>query len=216
MMRDVIFTIKDTNVDLYAYDEWKIVLTNVENTLPLPKTVTLDIKGADGLLDLSEALTGDVLFNNRKLKLTFELMNLNSYDELLTEIANTLHGRVVNLRFTSDDDYYYTGRATISKWECKKHKGSIVIDIDAYPYKLSVLETTRQFTISGNQTININVNTRKTLVPILEVTGNLILNDLTLTEGKSQYSDIILKNGVNTFTASGKGTIKFIYRSEVL
>ena len=216
MMRDVIFTIKDTNLDLYAYDEWNIVLTNVENTLPTPKTVTVDIKGADGLLDLSEALTGDVIFNNRKLKLTFELMNLNAYDELLTEIANTIHGREVNVRFTSDDDYYYTGRATISKWECKKNKGTIVIDIDAYPYKLSVLETTRQFAISGNQTININVNTRKTLVPMLEITGDLILNDLTLTEGKRLYPDILLKNGVNTFTASGKGTIKFIYRPEVL
>ena len=51
MLNDVIF-----NDEKSAYDEWNIVLTKPEIPLPEPKTSTVDIKGANGLLDLSEAL----------------------------------------------------------------------------------------------------------------------------------------------------------------
>ena len=67
MLNDVIFN------DKSAYSEWNIVLTKAEIPLPEPKLSTVDIKGADGLIDLSEVLTGDILYNNRQIKLTFEM-----------------------------------------------------------------------------------------------------------------------------------------------
>lgn len=216
MIHDVIFTPANTNMEISAYDEWKIALTNVENTLPKPKTITVDIKGADGLLDLSEAASGDVRYNNRKLKLTFELLNVNNYDELMTDIGNAIHGRMVKVQLTSDDNYYYEGRATISKWECRKRKGTIVVDVDAYPFKINVRDIVRTFTISSDGSISLNVETRKIIVPELEVTGSLTLNGVSLTAGKQKYPEIVLKNGTNTFTVSGTGTVKFIYRAEVL
>lgn len=216
MIHDVIFTPANTNMEISAYDEWKIALTNVENTLPEPKTITVDIKGADGLLDLSEAASGDVRYNNRKLKLTFELLNVNNYDELITDIGNAIHGRMVKVQLTSDDNYYYKGRATISKWECRKRKGTIVVDVDAYPFKINVRDIVRTFTISNDGSISLNVETRKIIVPELEVTGSLTLNGVSLTAGKQKYPEIVLKYGTNTFTVSGTGTVKFIYRAEVL
>ena len=216
MIHDVIFTPANTNMEISAYDEWKIVLTSVENTLPEPKTITVDIKGSDGLLDLSEAASGDVRYTNRKLKLTFELLNVNNYDKLMTDIGNAIHGRMVKVQLTSDDNYYYEGRATISKWECRKRKGTIVVDVDAYPFKINVRDIVRTFTISSDGSISLNVETRKIIVPELEVTGSLTLNGVSLTAGKQKYPEIVLKNGTNTFTVSGTGTVKFIYRAEVL
>lgn len=215
MINDVIFTPADKS-RISAYDEWNIILTKVENTLPEPKTVTVDIKGADGLLDLSEVVSGDIRYTNRKLKLTFELIDVNNYDELITEIANAIHGRTVNVQLTSDENYYYEGRATISKWECRKRKGTIVINIDAYPFKKAVYETTKSIDISGKDSVVIVADTRKTIVPTLDVTGDVKINGVFVTPGTRQYPEIVLKEGTNTFNVSGSGTVKFIYRAEVL
>ena len=92
MLNDVIF-----NDEKSAYDEWNIVLTKPEIPLPEPKTSTVDIKGANGLLDLSEALTGDILYNNRTIKLNFEMMDDTDFYDLISDISNYLHGRVVTV-----------------------------------------------------------------------------------------------------------------------
>ena len=129
MINDVIF-----NNEKSAYDDWNIVLTKAEIPLPTPKTSIVDIKGADGVLDLTEALTGDVQYNNRPIKLTFEMMDDTDYSTLISDISNYLHGKVVTVTLSNDDDYYYRGRATINQWECVKRKGKIVIQIDSEPY----------------------------------------------------------------------------------
>ena len=49
MLNDVVF-----NNQISAYDDWNIVLTKAEIPFPTAKTSTVDIKGADGLIDLSE------------------------------------------------------------------------------------------------------------------------------------------------------------------
>ena len=146
MLNDVIF-----NDEKSAYDEWNIVLTKADISLPKPKTSLVEIKGADGVLDLSEVLTGDILYNNRTITLTFEMMDDADYYDLISDISNYLHGRIVTITLTNDEDYYYVGRASINKWQCVKRKGTIVITVDAEPYKYSVTETTMIVNVA-NQT----------------------------------------------------------------
>ena len=38
---------------------------------PEPKTYTIDIPGGDGVIDLTESLSGDVVYNNRHQEFTF-------------------------------------------------------------------------------------------------------------------------------------------------
>ena len=139
MLNDVIF-----NNEKSAFYDWNIVLTKAEIPLPTPKTSIVDIKGADGVLDLTDALTGDVQYNNRAIKLTFEMMDDTDFYDLISDISNYLHGRVVTVRLTKDEDYYYIGRATINQWECIKRKGKIVISVDCEPYKYAVIETIKK------------------------------------------------------------------------
>lgn len=211
MLNDVIF-----NDEKSAYDDWNIVLTKAEIPLPTPKTSIVDIKGADGVLDLTEALTGDVQYNNRPIKLTFEMLNDNDYYGLITEISNYLHGRMVTVTLTNDEDYYYIGRATINQWECVKRKGTIVISVDAEPYKYAVTETVRMITVN-NQTKSITlINNRKRVCPILNVTGTITLTIkgvyYKLLEGKQQLTNFILVEGNNTIKVSGDGTLVITYR----
>ena len=215
MLNDVIF-----NNEKSAYDDWNIVLTKAEIPLPTPKTSIVDIKGADGVIDLTEALTGDVQYNNRPIKLTFEMMDDTDYSTLISDISNYIHGKVVTVTLSNDDDYYYRGRATINQWECVKRKGKIVIQIDSEPYKYLVTETVRTITVN-NQTKTITLpNSRKRVCPNLNVTGTVTLtvNGVTyeLAEGKQQLVNFILVEGNNAIKISGNGTITITYRQGAL
>lgn len=211
MLNDVLF-----NNDKSAHIDWHLVLTKVEIPLPNAKTSTIDIQGADGVLDLSEALTGDVVYDNRVVKLTFELLDLSSYYDLISEISNYLHGRVVTFVLSKDDSYYYTGRASINSWECSKNKGKIVISVDCDPYKYEVDETKLMVSVS-NETKTISLfNSRKKVCPLLDVNGDITLTvgdyEYVLTKGTHQLLNFTLLEGLNKVTISGDGTITICYR----
>ena len=211
MLNDVIF-----NDEKSAYDEWNIVLTKADIPLPEPKTSLVEIKGADGVLDLSEVLTGDILYNNRAITLTFEMMDDIDYYDLISNISNYLHGRIVTISLTNDEDYYYVGRASISQWQCSKRQGIIVITVDAEPYKYSVTETTMIVNVA-NQTKTITLqNSRKRVCPMLNVTGTITLTingvQYELAKGKQQLSNFRLVEGNNVVKVSGNGTLTITYR----
>ena len=185
-------------------------------SLPKPKTSLVEIKGADGVLDLSEVLTGDILYNNRVITLTFEMMDDTDYYDLISNISNYRHGRIVTISLTNDEDYYYVGRASISQWQCIKRQGIIVITVDAEPYKYAVTETTMIVNVA-NQTKTITLqNNRKRVCPMLNVTGTITLTingvNYKLAEGKQQLSNFRLVEGNNVVKVSGNGTLTITYR----
>lgn len=215
MLNDVVF-----NNEKSAYDEWNIVLTKIEISLPTPKTSKVDVKGADGVLDLSEVLTGDIQYNNRTLKLTFEMMDDTSYYDLITEIGNYIHGKNVTVRLSNDNDYYYIGRAIINQWECVKRKGKIVIQVDCEPYKYAVLKTVKNVTVNNETKTVVLQNNRKRVCPNLNVTGTITLTingvNYELAEGTQQLINFKLIEGNNTIQVSGNGTLTISYRQGAL
>ena len=211
MLHDVIF-----NTEIQAYEDWNIVLTKVELPPPEPKTMSVEIKGADGELDLSEVLTDDIKFKNRTIKLTFEVMDDKQYYSITSEMAKYLHGKMVTVRLNDDEDYYYTGRASINSWECVKRKGTIVVSVDADPYKYDVIERIFNVNLNNETKTIVLINGRKHICPILDVTGSVTLiwegESYTLLEGKQQMLRFILKEGNNTVSFTGTGTVKITYR----
>ena len=211
MLHDVIF-----NNEMSAYEDWNIVLTKVELPPPTPKTMSVEIKGADGEIDLSEVLTNDIKFKNRIIKLTFEVMDDTQYYSITSEMAKYLHGKKMTVRLSNDEDYYYTGRAVINSWECVKRKGTIVVSVDADPYKYDVIERIFNVTLNNETKTIVLINGRKHICPILDVTGsvNLVWQDktYTLSEGKQQLLGFVLKEGNNKVSFTGTGKVKITYR----
>lgn len=214
MINDVIF-----NNEISALRDWNIVLTKSEIPFPNAKTSTVDIKGADGVLDLSEALTGEVKYSTRTLKLTFELLDDYEYTELISKIGAYIHGKNITLRFTNDNLYYYVGRASINSWECVKRKGKIVISINCEPYKYRVNECIINVDINGEKTV-ILTNERQRVYPMLSVQGSINLthknSTYELTDGVYKISNFYLTEGDNIINLSGNGSIKFTYRMGAL
>ena len=211
MLRDVIF-----NNEISAYHDWNIVLTKVEIPPPTPKTMSVEIAGADGEIDLSEVLTKDIKYSSRTIKLTFEVLNDIQYYSITSEIGKYLHGKKVTAKLSNDDDYYYTGRAFIYSWECIQRKGIIVITIIADPYKYEVTERIINLSLDNETKEIVLINGRKHICPTLDVTGsvNLVWQGETykLSEGKQQIINFILTEGNNLVKFKGKGKVKITYR----
>ena len=215
MLNDVIF-----NGEKSAYYDWDIVLTKADIPLPSVKTSSVDIKGANGILDLSEVLTGDVCYGNRNIKLTFAMMEDRDYYSTMSDIANYLHGKKVTLKLTNDDEYFYSGRATINDWDYSPGKGALVIAISADPFKYCVTESNMVVNLS-NETKSLTIpNKRMRVTPTLIVSGSVTMSfegkTYTLQAGKQQLLNFVLSEGNNNVSFSGTGSVKITYRQGAL
>lgn len=200
----------------HTYDDWDLVLTNKSLGLPVPKTSSVEVEGADGLIDTSEVLSGEIKFNNRKLEFEFTMTtDYEEYNELITEIANHIHGRKLKITLDEDDDYYYLGRCQINEWSSDKRVGKIVISCDCEPYKYSVRPTTITAKINGTTYVKV-VGKRMTVTPIIEVSNDMEIivdgksNNL-YTNCKNEILDLFIKEGVNTLKFVGNGEVKITY-----
>lgn len=110
-----------------------------EITSPVPKTHYVDIPGAHGAMDLTEALTGKVQYKNRKITLEFVTMaGRESWPAIYSEILAELHGQMKEIGLDDDPMHYYTGRVTVGNPE--QGKGFIRLNMTAEvaPYKKSI------------------------------------------------------------------------------
>lgn len=135
---------------------------------PEEKSTTIDVPGADGLIDVSDALTGWTLYNNREGSWGFycaeyfqleelldssydEIMDTN-YDAILASVKvsthekysillNALHGKKLAMVLDDDPTHFYVGKVKISQIASsndEKTLNGIAIAVSAFPYKFKI------------------------------------------------------------------------------
>ena len=223
----------------HSFRDWKLITKSRPNiSSPSPKTNYIDIPEADGKLDLTESLTGEVKFDNRKI--TFEFTVIEARDRwtgLYSDIMNYLHGKKMKLFFDEDPNHYYLGRFEIDEWKSDKRTSTLTItgDVDPYKYDLySSLEDWKWDTFNfENDAVreyaNLQVNkrleftvigSRKSVVPVFNVnsetgTGMKVMFEgitYNLQDGSNIVVNIIIKEGENNLIFLGSGTVSVDYR----
>lgn len=201
--------------DKHTFDDWGLVLTEKSLGLPTPKTSSVKIEGADGELDTSEVVSGEIKFSNRQL--TFKLTLTDNYEDFndkLTEVANYLHGKKLKIILDEDDQYYYNGRCAIDEWLTDRRIGQIAIICDCEPYKYDLNETIITATVNGTETVNI-YGKRRTVSPTIKCSGTIALSidgeTVDLYEGTQEILDCYIKEGNNTLTFIGNGDVEISY-----
>ncbi len=122
----------------HSWDNWNLVLQSISIGMPEPKTNSVDIPGANGSLDLTETLTGEVVYENRELSFKFETaeqLTGKSWADLISEIATALHGKRMNIILDDDPDWIYNGRCIIDAFSTSVAKQEITIKCDCDPFK---------------------------------------------------------------------------------
>ena len=230
--RGVTFCIDSVNK--HTYNDWNLILTHTEIDFPDIKKETLDIPGADGILDFTESLTGDVKYKNRKI--TFEFVTTEKYalwDSLKSEITNYLHGQRFNIIRDEDPNFYYLGRAQINKFKSDKSIGILTIECDVEPYKYDLTSSTedwlwdpfdfetgiinecKDIKIDGEAEVII-YGRRKKVVPTISCDNEMQVifnsNTYNLPAGTQKVLNIQICNGKNILKFVGNGTISVDYR----
>ena len=200
----------------HTYDDWDLVITSKSLGLPTPKVSSVEVEGADGDIDTSEGLSGEIKFSNRTLQFEFTMTtDYDGYNELVTDIANYLHGKKLKIILDEDDDYYYYGRCQINEWKCDKRVGKIVIQCDCDPFKYTLRPMVITSKISGKTYVKV-VGKRMTVTPIIEVSNDMEIivdgkSNKLYPSRKNEILDLFIKEGVNTLVFNGNGEVKISY-----
>lgn len=202
--------------DLHSFEEFSLYLISKEIGAAEVKTEYVEVLGADGQLDLTEAF-GEVKYKDRKLKFTFSTMETGAdWVTVYSNVLNSLHGRKKKITLDDDPDYYYLGRIKVSEYQSSKRIGTIVIEITCEPYKYKQSKTVISRVINGTSTIDF-YNGRKTVAPTFITTAavQIIQGAKTYSiAGSGTYDElgIVFKQGINTLTFSGTTTITIEYQ----
>ncbi|WP_286154660.1 distal tail protein Dit [Thomasclavelia cocleata] len=195
-------------------DSFDLTMTSKSISSAEVKKETVDVPSANGVIDLSTALTGDAVYKNRVIKIT--LIKDDPEGKLLkfqSEFDSCFHGRMVELIFEEDPEYYWKGRVSI------EHKIDRVIDqitltLDALPYKYKLKETVIQERISASKKISC-VNTRKWVTPAFETDSSMNIKfenkSYSIDSGKFILAGLVFKQGINELEVTGNGDLKITY-----
>lgn len=217
----------------HSYNDFGLILSSKSISLPKAKTKTVEIPGADGVLDLTECLTDDVKYQNRTLQFTFTVVDpLASWAAVLSEVTNFLHGRKLRIYMDWDKNYYYEGRCSVNQFKSDKRTAAIVIDCDCDPYKIEKNSSSdpwvwdtfsfvdgiiyiNKVTVSGSATTTL-INRRKVVSPtfICSAAMTATFGGVTynLPAGTTTVLDIRLQEGENIISFKGNGTVQIDYK----
>ena len=110
---------------------------------PTQKRSTIDIPGANGILDLSNSLTHYPVFENRTGQLDFAVLNDvpgNDWLTIYTKIMKFLQGNEVKMFLEDDQKFYYEGQVWVDNWNSRSDGtwSEITLGYDLQPYRRSI------------------------------------------------------------------------------
>lgn len=124
-------------------------------TMPDVKTKTIEVPGANGIIDLSEALTGYPVYANRSGSFKFAVLNdIEDWTEIYSKVANALHGKKAKAVLEDDPDWYYEGRWSVGSLDSPSNGtwSSIDLAYNVSPFKYSHTEKTRRLQNTSSTT----------------------------------------------------------------
>lgn len=211
--------------DYHTAEDWGLTLHEKNITPPVPKTNYVSVPGRDGDIDLTEALSGVVNYEDRKASYMF-LLTDGSHEEreqLIAEIIGVLHGKSLNIIDTDDyPDYYMTGRLTVTSVFNNNAYGGLNLEAICNPWRYSQNDSMKSQTVTpsdGTVTLNISNRGYKVVTPLITVTGSVTLTygttSTVLSAGTYKLSNLQFMPGLNTLTVAGSGTIQFSFTEAI-
>lgn len=130
-----------------TWKDWKLIPNSRPSFQPpLPKNNFTEIPGGNGTLDLSESLTGYVIYEDRVGSWEFILADQETpFQDIYSEIMNYLQGKRLKATLEDDKYFYYEGRFWVNEERSEPAYSLIVIEYRVYPYKREVNSSMEQW-----------------------------------------------------------------------
>ena len=206
-----------------AANGWTLTALSLSD--PEQKTHYIEKTAGDGSWDLSTAMTDGIpRYRDRSLALTLECSEGIRAERttLISDMINRLDGLEWQIVLPDHPDHYLVGRVHIGVgFHTLAHSGvTVAATVQPWLYNAQEKAYTLTATTSEKSTVLSNEG-RKVLVPMLTVTGTVLLkygtSSITLTDaGSYEWPTLLLTPGDHTLKYSGDGALAVKYREAVL
>lgn len=201
----------------HSYDDFGLFLASTVIGAPEPVRYQIEVPGMDGVLDLTDSITPSVRYRNRIMTYTFNTIGHTNWQAKMRDIASYLQGQRLHVVDDSDDGYYWDGICTIISQSSDMALGTIVVQVDAKPFKLKANETIKSR--NGSGTLDC-VNGRMEVTPEITTTASATIlfngRSFSVGAGTHKIADIVLTEGSNILTITSTGTTTVRYREGAL
>lgn len=200
-------------------------LTSWALSAPEQKTNYIEKTGGDGAWDLSTVVTDGIpRYQNRELTATFECSEGTRSGRLalVSAMVNQLDGLEWQIVLPDSPGLYLVGRTHVSVNHNGLAYASVTVTAVCEPWLYKSEDTILSLTVTETEKTAVLSNTgRKVLVPLLSVTGSVLLKygtaSINLTEaGDYEWPTLLLTPGDHSIAYSGDGTLGITYREAVL
>ena len=203
--------------DKHSFHDLKLWLKSYPKiSSPTPKTKFVDVPGADGALNMSKTLTGYMHYNRRTFTAEFTIIAPRAHwPEIHSEILDLLHGREMSISLDDDPEYCYTGLVSVQDPDPDKVTSSITITADVEPYKTRREDTHKTVNVNSSAVLTITGSRMPTVPKIWSSTAMSMAyggKTYALASGDNLFPDVIIREGSNTFTFTGSGTVTLEFR----
>lgn len=206
----------------HSWSDYGLKPVKFSTPLPAQRRAKQEIPGMHGSLDMSESLTGYVLYENRELEFKFDLRahTQEEFEEKMFAVRNDLDGVRGNIILDTDSEYYYAGRFAVSgEFNQEEIEHEITITADAEPFKYKLQETVVEHTVSGEKTV-ICMNDRMEVTPFIKSSAECTVifngNIYAIVNGINLYPDIVFRRGENILQFEGNAEIEITYQEGAL
>lgn len=205
---------------VHSYTNLNLILSSVNIPPAQPKMTFVDIPGADGSLDLSEA-NGEIKYEDRKSTFVFTTLPTDDIIAKQKQVSNALNGvRFNKITLDKDNNYYWTGRCYVDSYSEDYPISKITVKAVLNPWKRKQNATTVTDSTLTTSYKNITLtNSRKPVVPTITVSQETTVKfgtyEATISAGTHNLLNIVLVSGNNVLqakTTSGTGTITITYQ----
>lgn len=200
----------------HSYKDLNLLFKGIKDSGPSVKKIEVDIPCGHGSADITESVTGKVMYGNRQLEITLIDPEIGSEVAKEQQIMNLIHGQTQKIILDDNDKYYYQGRCEVSCYESNR---DIVIKCNANPFKYALEETMVEVESGEDIAVNIDI-VGINVVPVLITEGNV-----TVTVGNNIYNygsgehiavNLELVQGTNEFKVTSEVGCLISYREAIL
>lgn len=203
---------------------------------PAVKTYYVEVPGADGSIDLTEALTGYVTYGDRTGKFDYQLYApkdewLNVYNQIVSD----LHGKAMDVVLDDDDKYYYHGRLSVGSLNVDKNKAKIQITgtfksgryafdttsgndwlWNPFDFESDVAREYYQIRVKGEKQVTL-IGSDLVVNPVFTLVSGAVGikyngGQYNLHSGDNAFANIVLTSTGVTVTLFGNGSVTISYK----
>ena len=218
----------------HSYDDLGLIMTQKTISPPKPKINRISVPVSNGSIDLTEALTNSVQYEDREINIVSKFTDdMDLWANKFSSIENYLHGKQMNLIFDDDGSFFYKGRVEVTQTTRERNIGVFEISVIADPFKYNINDmwlwnpfSFENGVITEAVELVVEETATATVSAMVDGTYPTFICDspMTVTYGFYTYDlkagtntvyDIIFDIGENelTFNGNGKVTIDYVGRS---